>query len=98
MGFTCPLEWLGIVRYRAVFENGLTDHELVHVFRGIYDGPVVPNPAEADGYQWCDLAGVHKDIAASPERFSVWFRQYIAEDWPMALAPPVLTRTGKRAP
>ncbi|HYD14986.1 MAG TPA: isopentenyl-diphosphate Delta-isomerase [Hyphomicrobium sp.] len=98
MGLACPLEWLGIVRYRAAFENGLTEHELVHVFRGLYDGPVVPNPAEADGYQWCELAGVRNDVVATPERFSVWFRQYIAEEWPMALAPPNLIRTGKRAP
>lgn len=88
MGFTCPLEWLGTVRYRAAFDNGLTEHEIVHVLRGTYGGPVAPNISEADGYQWCTLESVRGDIRATPERFSVWFRQYIAEEWPMALAPP----------
>jgi isopentenyl-diphosphate delta-isomerase len=88
MGFTCALEPLGLIRYDARFGNGLAEREIVHVFRGTYDGPIVPNPAEAEGYQWCSLDGVRSDIDAMPERFSVWFRCYIAEDWPMALALP----------
>ncbi|MDQ8699561.1 isopentenyl-diphosphate Delta-isomerase [Hyphomicrobium sp. LHD-15] len=90
MGFSCPLEWLGLVRYDAAFGNGLAEREIVHVFRGLYDGPIAANPAEAEGYQWCSLASVRADIAAMPDRFSVWFRRYIAEDWPMALAPPLM--------
>jgi isopentenyl-diphosphate delta-isomerase len=87
MGFACPLERLGIIRYKAVLDHGLTEHEIVHVFRGSYGGPVSPHPEEAEGYRWCPLDGIRNDIAASPDLFSVWFRQYIAEDWPMALAP-----------
>jgi isopentenyl-diphosphate delta-isomerase len=90
MGFACPLERLGLVRYDAAFGNGLAEREIVHVFRGLYDGPIVANPAEAEGYQWCSLASIRADIAAMPDRFSVWFRRYIAEDWPMALAPPLV--------
>jgi isopentenyl-diphosphate delta-isomerase len=90
MGFACPLEWLGIVRYKAALDHGLTEHEIVHVFRGSYSGPVSPNPEEAEGYQWCLLDRIRGDIAASPDRFSVWFRQYIAEEWPMVLVPPDL--------
>lgn len=88
MGLTCPLEWLGIVRYQAAFDNGLSEHEVVHVFRGCHDGPVAPDPAEAESYQWLYLEDIRDEIAAAPDRFSVWFRQYIAEEWPMALAPP----------
>jgi len=88
MGFTCPLERLGVVRYRAEFDNGLTEHEIVHVFRGRYDGPVVPDPAEAEAYRWRSLDIIRRDVAAEPDRFSVWFRRYIAEEWPMALALP----------
>lgn len=87
MGFACPLEALGTVQYRATFDNGITEHEIVHVFRGRYDGPVAPNPEEAEGYQWCTLARVRADACIAPERFSVWFLRYIAEEWPLALAP-----------
>lgn len=88
MGFVCPLEWLGTVQYHAAFENGLAENEIVHVFRGRYDGPLQPDPAEAEGYQWCGLERIRSDIAAAPDRFSVWFLRYMAEEWPVALMPP----------
>jgi isopentenyl-diphosphate delta-isomerase len=88
MGFNCPLEGLGTIRYRAELDHGLTEHELVHVFRGIYDGVVAPDPAEAEGYQWATLDDLHADVAVMPQRFSVWFREYLAAQWPMALAAP----------
>jgi isopentenyl-diphosphate delta-isomerase len=88
MGFNCPLEALGTIRYRAELDHGLTEHELVHVFRGIYDGVVAPDPAEAEGYQWATLNDLHADVAVMPQRFSVWFREYLAAQWPMALAAP----------
>jgi len=84
MGFSCALEALGTHRYRAQMDNGLTEHELVHVFRGLYEGPVAPNPEEAESFQWVPLAEVQRQIAQQPERFSVWFREYVAEGWPMA--------------
>ena len=88
MGFACPLETLGIIRYRAELDQGMSEHELVHVFRGLYDGVVSPDPEEADGYQWARLEDVRDDVAAMPQRFSVWFREYVAAQWPMALAAP----------
>ncbi|MGE0023848.1 MAG: isopentenyl-diphosphate Delta-isomerase [Hyphomicrobium sp.] len=92
MGFTCEIEWLGIVQYDASFENGLSEREVVHVFRGRYDGPVRPDPAEAEGYQWCALDRIRSDIAETPDRFSVWFKRYIAEEWPVALIRPSAAR------
>ena len=93
MGFTCKIDWLGIVQYQANFENGLSESEIVHVFRGLYDGSVRPDPAEAEGYQWCTLESIRSDIAAEPGRFSVWFQRYIAEEWPVALVRPDTPRT-----
>lgn len=88
MGFSCALTPLGTISYRAVFDNGLIEHELVHVFRGLYDGPVVPNPREAQAIQWATLEEIRAGIAANPQGYSVWFRQYVAAEWPTALAPP----------
>ena len=88
MGFTCPLEPLGTIRYRAELNDGMTEHELVHIFRGLYDGPVAPDPYETEGYQWAGLDQVKDDVAAMPRRFSAWFRQYVDAQWPMALARP----------
>lgn len=88
MGFTCALTPLGTISYRAEFDNGLIEHELVHVFRGLYDGPVVPDPAEAQAYAWASLEDIRAAIAVAPENYSVWFRQYVAAEWPTALARP----------
>ncbi len=51
MGFACPLERLGLARYDVAFGNGLAEREIVHVFRGLYDGPVVADAAEAEGFR-----------------------------------------------
>ncbi len=88
MGFSCPLEWLGVVQYRATFDNGLSEHEIVHIFRGCYEGPLKPDPAEAEGYQWCGIDILRADVAAIPDQFSVWFIRYMAEEWPVALMRP----------
>lgn len=95
MGFSCALDRLGTVQYEAAFGNGLSEHEIVHVFRGHYDGAIHPNPAEAEGYQWCTLEQIRVDSAAMPARFSVWFLRYISEEWPVALLPPGLAEFGK---
>lgn len=89
MGFSCALEPLGTVRYLAHLDNGLTEHEIVHVFRGFYDGPVAADPAEAADYAWMTLADIRLDMAAVPSRYTVWYQQYIREQWPVAISPEV---------
>jgi isopentenyl-diphosphate delta-isomerase len=88
MGFACSLTWLGCITYRAEFENGLSEHEIVHVYSGLFDGAIAPNTEEADGFQWQSLPEVQRDVAIMPERYSVWFREYVAAEWPLMLLPP----------
>ncbi|MEQ1670458.1 MAG: isopentenyl-diphosphate Delta-isomerase [Hyphomicrobium sp.] len=88
MGLNCPLTPLGSITYRAEFDNGLIEHEIVHVFRGLHDGAVTPNPDEADGYSWRTLDDVRRDVDAAPNNYSVWFRQYVAAEWPTAMERP----------
>lgn len=86
MGFSTPLAALGTIQYRAAFDNGLTEHEVVHVFRGLHDGPVNPDPREAESYDWRTLHDIRRDIARAPERYSFWFREYVNAKWPTVLA------------
>lgn len=88
MGFHCRLTPLGTIRYHAAFDNGLTEHEIVHVFRGLYDGGVVPDPDEASDFAWRTLDEVRRDVEAEPDSYSVWFRKYVAAEWPTAMVPP----------
>lgn len=88
MGIQCDLEGLGTITYRAAFENGLIEHEIVHVFRGLYEGDIRPDPVEADGYEWAGLEDVRRRLTATPQAYSVWFRAYVSAEWPVMLAAP----------
>lgn len=94
LGFDCALMPLGRITYRADVSNGLVEHEFVHVFRGRYDGFIRANNDEVEATRWCSLADARTEIERQPDAFSVWFRQYIAAEWPMALEPP---RSGSMA-
>ncbi|HYJ44284.1 MAG TPA: isopentenyl-diphosphate Delta-isomerase [Xanthobacteraceae bacterium] len=77
MGITCPLKPLFRFSYRADVPGGLIENEVAHVFGGMHDGPIVPDPAEVDGYKWIALRDLDADMLAKPEAYTVWFRQYV---------------------
>ncbi|MBS0233815.1 MAG: isopentenyl-diphosphate Delta-isomerase [Proteobacteria bacterium] len=87
MSIVCPLMPIGTFTYRAELDAGLIEHEFVHVFRGVYNGIIAPNPAECDGYSWSSPEVLRKQIEADPQCFSAWFRKYVDAGWP--IAPPV---------
>jgi isopentenyl-diphosphate delta-isomerase len=86
MRIACPLTPIGTFTYHAELDAGLTEHELVHVFRGLYNGPVAPDPHECDGFSWSSPDAIRRQIAAAPQSFSAWFKKYIDAGWPVA--PP----------
>lgn len=81
MGLACPLVPLARHTYRAALDKGLTEHEIVHVFGGCHDGPVLANVCEAEAFRWCSLGDIEREIAADPQAFTIWFRQYVGLDW-----------------
>ena len=74
MGFEVPLEELFSFIYKAPFDNGLTEHELDHVMLGYYDGIPEINKEEAASWKWMDLDQVAKEIKATPEHYTAWFK------------------------
>lgn len=88
LGFDCALMPLGRITYRADVSNGLIEHEFVHVFRGCYDGFIRANDDEVEATRWCSLDEARAEIERQPDAFSIWFRQYIAAEWPMVLELP----------
>jgi isopentenyl-diphosphate delta-isomerase len=79
MGFSCRLDPMFIFHYRAPVSDGLIENELVHVFGGTHDGPIVPDPAEVSEWKWIAFGDLEADLRARPEAYTVWFQQYIAE-------------------
>jgi isopentenyl-diphosphate delta-isomerase len=82
MGIACTVLPLFTTRYRAVLDNGMTEHEVVHCFGGLYSGQVTPDPCEADGYAWLDPEELRSDVKRTPSRYSAWFRIYVSDHWP----------------
>jgi isopentenyl-diphosphate delta-isomerase len=80
MGIACPLVPLSTLTYRAEVGGGLIEHELVHLYRGVWRGGVRRDPHEAEAHAWHPLSAVRRAAAEAPERFTAWFRLYLDAD------------------
>jgi isopentenyl-diphosphate delta-isomerase len=77
MGVACALEPLFVLHYNTPVPGGLIENEVVHVFGGLHDGPVRPDPAEVSDWKWISLSELKADVGARPDAYTAWFRQYI---------------------
>ena len=82
MGFECQLDYKFNFIYKANLDNGLTEHELDHVFIGTFDGEPQLNPEEVMAYRWVDMDDLKKDMQKNPQNYTAWFKiifdQYIS--------------------
>lgn len=78
MGIACDLREVGSLLYRAALDQGLVEHEYVHIHAGRFGGDPEPDPAEAAGWKWLSLPALFAWLAAEPSAFTVWFRQIMA--------------------
>ena len=75
LGFDCPLAERFQFEYKATSAaEGLTEHELDHVFTGEHAGAVAPDPAEVGAVRWVELRALEAELRARPEAFTPWFR------------------------
>jgi len=77
MGIATPLTDLFSFKYRAELENGLTEHEIDHVFWGVSDEKPNPNPHEVMDYRYVAYETLLNEIKDFPENFSEWFKMII---------------------
>ncbi len=75
MGFDCNLSHKFTFRYKAVFENGLTENEIDHVYIGIFNQTFSVNPDEVADYKWISVAQTKELIHQNPDNFTVWFKE-----------------------
>lgn len=74
MGFDTRLKEIFKFTYKASFDNGLTEHELDHVFVGRFDGKPKPNPEEVGDWRWVGMPELKEDIAKNPSKYTPWFK------------------------
>ncbi|WP_230939415.1 isopentenyl-diphosphate Delta-isomerase [Burkholderia diffusa] len=77
MGFVCELRQVDTLQYRASLANGLVEHEWVHIHAGRFDGPVMPDPAEAEDWRWIEMPALLRWLDREPRAFTVWFRHMV---------------------
>jgi len=87
MGISCDLVSEGCLIYRADVGSGLTEHEFVHIYSGICQDVLDPDPTEVEEYAWRSLADIRREADEHPERFTAWFRIYLTRGI-LGVSPP----------
>lgn len=77
LGMGAPLKFLFSFQYKADFENGLTEHELDHVFIGTSNTTPVLNKEEAMAYQYVSPEHLLEDIKKQPDQYTFWFKEIV---------------------
>lgn len=79
MGISCKLRKLFQYTYKAQLDNGLTEHELDHVFIGYTDEQPQINPDEVSEWKYVEANSLLEHILQSPEQYTAWFRLIFPE-------------------
>jgi len=79
MGIDVDLKFAYKFKYRAPVDNGLTEHELDHVFTGLFDGTPKINQDEVESWSFSSIEALKGEIQRTPEAFTYWFRLIVAE-------------------
>lgn len=74
LGFTTELKKIFSFMYHAQVENNLIEHELDHVFAGIYEGCIQPDFNEVATYDYNEMNEIKRMIQAQPGKFTSWFK------------------------
>lgn len=74
MGFECDLKEATWFIYKALFDNGLTEHELDHILIGYYNENPILNREEVESFKWMTIEEVKNDILRHPEIYTEWFK------------------------
>ncbi len=74
MGMQSELEHQFYFRYKHQFSNGLTEHELDHVFFGKSDETPKPDPTEVKAWKYIKVQDLEKELASNSEKYTEWLR------------------------
>ena len=74
MGVECKVQPIFNFIYKKDFSNGLTEHELDHVFLGEFEGEPIVNAEEVENWKYAHPDEIKADIASNPEKYTAWFK------------------------
>ncbi|MFT3949799.1 MAG: isopentenyl-diphosphate Delta-isomerase [Agriterribacter sp.] len=73
LGFTADIKKAFDFTYSASFDNGLTENEFDHVFTGVYEGVIEPNPDEVMDYCYKPMEKIKEELLTNPQLYTAWF-------------------------
>jgi isopentenyl-diphosphate delta-isomerase len=79
MGIKCQTCFQFSFIYKSELTNGLTEHELDHVYFGTTDDEPVLNRSEAKDWKYISLEKLEETIRENPESFSIWLQICLPE-------------------
>lgn len=83
LGFTTAINKAFHFTYKAVFDNGLTEHEFDHVFVGEYEGNMQLNADEVSEVCYKSMSDIKSDIEHKAGDYTEWFKIAfpLLEEW-----------------
>ena len=81
LGLRCPLHFLFKFQYQAQFNDAGSEQELCSVYIGRVSGPITSDPREIKAWRWISPEALQRELAASEEEFTPWFRMEWERIW-----------------
>lgn len=79
LGIKTPLTFWKTFTYCTDMGNGLIEHELVHIFKGHFDGAFHLNANEVADLRWLNYEEIQESRLKEPKQFAPWFNRYLDE-------------------
>lgn len=73
LGFNTSLDKIFDFTYQTAFDNGLIEHEFDHVFAGMYEQRITPNPEEVKDICYKSLEDIRQSLQSHPQKYTSWF-------------------------
>lgn len=73
LGFNTSLDKIFEFTYQTAFDNGLIEHEFDHVFAGVYEQRITPNPEEVHEICYKSLDDIQQSLQTHPQKYTSWF-------------------------
>jgi len=74
MGIDTQPEYAYKFLYKVELDNDLIEHELDHVYVGLFNQEPITNSHEVENWRFASLAEIKEDIQKNPKAYTHWFK------------------------
>lgn len=80
LGLSVTLDPLTHIYYKKMLDQGMIEHEYVHVFRGTFQQQSFsPDPQEVANTLWMSPTDIKMDLVRNPDKYAAWFAHYMED-------------------